>query len=78
MADWITAIATAVIGLAAIANVVVYWLLWRQTKASVDEMRETTEFLIMSEILKKFGPSDRSQWLEKMFPKIAKKYWNRV
>jgi len=49
-ADWVTAGATVVIAVAAIANVVVYLLLWNQTRRSVDEMRQTTEFLIVSEI----------------------------
>lgn len=77
-ANWVTAVATVVIAVAAVANVVVYLLLWKQTKRSVDEMRTTAEFMIMQEITKKFSDGTRSNYLERMFPGIADKYWRRL
>lgn len=74
----VTAIATIVIALATCATAVVYFLLWKQTKRSVDEMRSTTEFLIILEIMKKFGETERSEKLQKVFPEIAKKYLRRM
>ena len=73
--DWIIAIA-------AIANVIVYILLWHVTKKSIKiaqnttkEMQKTTEFLIISEISKQWTPSHRAGKLIELFPEVAKKYF---
>lgn len=72
--DWIIAIA-------AIANVVVYILLWRTTirsikvaQDSIKEMQKTTEFFFASEVSKEWIPSRRADILRKNFPELSEKY----
>lgn len=70
-----------VITYASIANVVVYVLLCianfkavRLTQRSIDEMRQTTEFFVMSEVTKKLNENYRSELLSKWFSNITSKY----
>ncbi len=65
-------VSNVVIALATVANFVVYFLLFKQTKKSVDEMRRSTDFFIVSQMVS--GLPEQQKRLRKLFPDVATKF----